>query len=347
MIRFVIEHENNQIVLVKNENINIDIEGSDKKVYRIGFRELESFEGKSTVISLYQSSSLYTSWKCGEICDRDTYPNKILIHISSENGWFADIIYDNIKDEFYRINNVRDIEILNKVQDPILIAGSIGGGTSYITKIIKYCGVYFGTDSGIIENRKHHQSVTFDTMKDILGVYKHKYLDWGNINEVKIIQNQLKDKFNFYHILFKNQLEYRFSNFWGDAPLNSVWAFKQPSIVTALPLWKSIFPKSRLILIKRGKKKASKNMWDEQGEWFRNDVNNSMIDHYYNPDISNFAKDDVFYCDFNKTVTERKSMNRMLEWIGFSELLKTDFAFSKLLQATGYEGKIQEVNDGS
>ncbi len=337
-----IDHENNKLVLTKSGNIKIIIEGPDKNVYRVDFRELENLEGKPTMMPLFQTGALYAGWHCSETCNSDLYPNKILINIRGELGWFVDIVYDNIKDEFYRINTVRDTKILNKVRPPILIAGSVGGGTSYIAKILKYCGLYFGTDSGIVENRKHHESVTFSTMRDMLGFYKHTIIDWGQSQEgMKTIQKQLKDRFNFYHIQFKNQLEYKFSNFWGNAPTDCIWAFKNPSISLTLPLWKSIFPKSKLIIIKRNKEKISKNMFDVQGDWFRNEENENIINCYYNPDVSNFSKDDIFYCDFNKITTERKSMNELLQWIGLDFNLQTKKDFSNLLQLTGYEGRIE------
>ena len=143
MKKISVDHGNNKLILVKNKNIKLTIEGSDKKAYRVGFYELEDFEGKPTSLPIYSSDAIYVGWHCSETCELHKYPNKILINMRSEMGWFADVVYDNIKDKFYRINNIRDIEILNKVGDPILITGSYGGGTSYITKILLINETYY------------------------------------------------------------------------------------------------------------------------------------------------------------------------------------------------------------
>ena len=152
------------------------------------------------------------------------------------------------------------------------------------------------------------------------------------------MKKNINERFNFYNLMFKNQLEYKFSNFWGDAPTDSIWGWKDPSVSIFLPIWKNIFPKCKLMIIIRNIEKISKNMVDLEGEWFRKNYNDGILKYFYDPDISNFSEGDVFNCEFNKVVTSRKKMNEMFEWIGL-EPLHTKEEFLQLLQETGYEGR--------
>ena len=159
METFVISHGKNEIIITKDNNIKIQLEGEEKRVYRICFYEVENFDGVKTFIPIYNSDVLYNGWYCREDCDITQYPRKIFISIMSNVGWFADVIYDSVYNKFYRINTGRNTEILNKTPSPLLITGSMGGGTSYITKLLKHRGLYFGSDSGALENRKNHETI--------------------------------------------------------------------------------------------------------------------------------------------------------------------------------------------
>ena len=339
METFVISHGKNEIIMTKDNNIKIQLEGEEKKVYRICFYEVENFDGVKTFIPIYNSDVLYNGWYCREDCDITQYPRKIFISIMSNVGWFADVIYDSVYNKFYRINTGRNTEILNKTPSPLLITGSMGGGTSYITKLLKHRGLYFGSDSGALENRKNHESLTFNTINDIVAFTENDFLYWFSKEGVEKIQKQMIERFNTFNILFRNHLEYRFENFWGDTTFDTPWAFKSPRISTILPLWLSIFPGARLLIINRNKKRISQTTVDLEGEWFRSKDNSFMVEHYFNPDVSKLSKNDVFRCDFNEIVKSLKAMNDMLKWVGLSEL-KDESEFFNFLKDTGYEGKI-------
>ena len=334
-----VEHYNNKITLVKDGNIKLRIDGTDKKIYKAIFYESEDSMGNQNARCIYDSPILYNGWNCSETLDynSDTYPNKISIRINGEMGWFVDFIYDKHIDEFYRINNIRNEKILNNVIDPIIITGAPGGGTSYITKLLKYRGFYCGTDSGNFNIRKNHESITFTSIKETTCFYQKKFITWFTEEDILLMKKNVIERMGFYTAMFKNQLEYKFENFWGNAPNNCIWGWKDPTVSILLPIWKSIFPSCKLMIIKRNKEKLSENIIDSEGDWFRN--NDNILKYFYEPDISDFSKDDVFYCDFNKVVTDIKSMNEMFDWIGL-DALQTSGDFFNLLKETGYEGKI-------
>lgn len=335
----IVDHFQNKIILKKDGNIKLNIIGPDKKTYKVEFYAIEDHDGSMNGECIYSPSIMYSDWVCTESLDHtsETYPNKIQISISSEMGWFVDVVYDKQKDEFYKINTSRNKEILNNVHDPIILTGAPGGGTSYITKLLKYRGFYGGTDSGNNNVRKNHESISFSTMKYGVCFKDGKFLMWTSEKEIDDLKENLNKKLHFYTTLVKNQLDYKFQTFWGDKPFHSVWGWKDPSASIFLPIWKNIFPSCKLMIIKRNNQKISQNMSDSEGEWFRE--NNDLLKHFYEPDLSGFSDSDVFRCDFNNVITDIEEMNKMLEWVGL-EKLKSKIELIKLLLETGYEGKL-------
>ncbi len=342
MKEILIEHGNNKIFLKKEGNVKLSIEGPDKKIYEVLFYEVTDSNGQETYKCIYSPPVLSNGWSCVENLNHtsNNYPIEISIHLMGEMGWFSDFLYNNNDKKFYKINNIRNIELLNKVRPPIIILGTPGGGTSYITKILKFCGLYFGTDSGSINLRKNHESISFTTINHSLYFKKGTFLSGGIEDEILRIKEIAQKEKTFYTILFKNQLEYKFNRFWGDMPHDLMWAWKDPGASLTLPIWKNIFPECKILMIYRNKDKLSKNISDAEGNWFRDKATHKSKEAYLNPDLSGIKDENIFHCNFNEVVTDRNSMNKMLQWIGFSEqLLKTDDTFLKLLQATGYEGK--------
>ena len=332
-----IKHNNNVLTLVKEGNVKLTIDGPDKSIYKVMFYEIEDCEGNQDARCIYDPELLHTGWFCLEISDLDKYPNKILINIMSDNWWFVDVIYDKKFNCFYKINGTRNKDMLNNVKSPLIITGAPGGGTSYIAKILKYRGLYFGTDSGKIFSRKTHESITFRSIKDQLCFYKGKFVSWF-AEEDLIKKNEIISKSPyFYSLYFKELLEFKFKNFWGNASYNSIWGWKCPSNSITLPIWHNIFPKAKLMIINRSKQTLSKNMVDLEGEWFRNKASDRVLYHYLKPNISSFSKEDVFYCHFDDVVKDMDSMNEMLSWIGLDTLKNKD-EFVNLLKETGYEG---------
>lgn len=334
-----IDHYGNIIKLVKDGNIKLSIYGKNKKIYKAVFYEIEDNCGYQNAKCIYDSDILRSGWFCSETLDykADTYPNKILISIRSEKGLFIDIVYDKIKDKFYRINETKDEEILNNIiRPPIVIVGSPGGGTSYIAKLLKYRGLYCGTDSGNMSLRKNHEPITFTSFNDLIRFYDGEYELWYTEEELQRKQERIKKTPFLYSLLFKNHMKYKFKNFWGNAPFDSIWGWKDPLCSITLPIWHNIFPQARLMIVTRTQEKLSKSMVDIEGNWFRK-APDYVLRYYLKPDISNFSQDDVFYCDFHKVVKDMNSMNEMLSWIGLETLDSKD-EYINFLKETGYEG---------
>jgi hypothetical protein len=74
-----IKHDNNEITLTKEKNIELIISGTDTRIYRANFYELEDYSGKHTMKVFYHSPPLYVGWNCKEVYDlKPAYPNKYL-----------------------------------------------------------------------------------------------------------------------------------------------------------------------------------------------------------------------------------------------------------------------------
>jgi len=337
-----IKHYSNTLTLKKEKNISLEITGEDRNIYRVIFYEIEDKSGVENAYCIYDTDTLYNGWSCCESLDLDfdNYPNKVLIQIKGEEGWFADIVYEKKRNLFYRINGIKDDKILSQVRPPIMITGSPGGGTSYITKLLRYRGLYCGTDSGKMESRKNHESITFTSISDIVSFHETKYYVWDDYKDLQMkIRNVNKTPF-FYSVLFNDHLKYKFNTFWGDAPLSSLWGWKDPHISITLPIWNKIVPNAKLIIITRSKERLSENIFDEEGDWFRNKASNDSLKLYLDPDVRYLSKDKVFYCNFHKMVKDMTNINEILEWIGLP-ILKSQEEYINLLKETGYEGKLE------
>jgi len=332
-----IKHNNNVLTLVKEGNIKLNISGNDKSRYKVVFYDIEDYEGNRDSRCIYDPELLHIGWFCLETSDLVKYPNKILISIISDNWWFVDVIYDKNFNCFYKINRTRNKDILNNVKSPLIITGAPGGGTSYIAKILKYRGLHFGTDSGKISSRKPHESITFKDIRNHLCFHTENFTTWFTEEDLIKKIDIVRKSPSFYSLQFKELLEYKFKIFWGNASYNSMWGWKDPMSSITLPIWNNIFPKAKLMIITRSKENLSKNIFDLEGDWFRNKASDRVLYHYIKPDISNFSKEDVFYCHFDNVVKDIDSMNEMFSWIGVDTLKNKD-EFINILKETGYEG---------
>ena len=84
---------------------------------------------------------------------------------------------------------------------PIIVCGCGGGGTSFIAKLLRYKGLFMGSDICPITDRKRHES---KAMKEINTViYRHYGYQRGSANHylkgdmeknIKRLQNSIQDK---------------------------------------------------------------------------------------------------------------------------------------------------------
>lgn len=331
-----INHEGNIIELIKEDNIKIRIIGNNKKIYRIDLVKKDGLLDKNAMTHIY-GATIFNKWFCSENIAKENYPNIIYIYIVSDNGWMVDIVYDKLKNKFNIINTVKDTKLLFSVRSPIVIVGAPGGGTSFITKIFRNRGLYMGTDCGSLISRKPHESYTFRSLSEIIFIHNGNRLNNHDDGDFKKIKQLVKNNVDLYTEYFRNRLEYKFSSFWGNEPINSIWGWKYPHCSLLIPVLKNIFSEFKLLVIKRNKNKLSKNICDLQGNWFREKASDFLLESYMNPDIDGLEKDRVSYCYFHELVSDREKINDVLNWIGLIPF-QSDKEYKIFMKDVGYEG---------
>jgi hypothetical protein len=245
-------------------------------------------------------------------------------------------MYDKDKRGLYRINKKRDTSILDKVGDPLIIMGYMGGGTSYITKILRYLGLYTGVDSGIFETRKTHESKTFCSIGEVhfiprIGSEEESF-DMYNNDHVQTVVDRINNNIDHYENLTRELLEYKFNFFWGDAPIDSKWGWKFPHNAILLPIWHRLYPNAKYLVIRRCK--SGRDHQSKEGMSFEK-TDQRVLDRYFDPELPDINMD-VFYLDFELATTDYNYLNNMLRWAGFTPL-KDEEEFQEMLKATKFE----------
>jgi glycosyltransferase involved in cell wall biosynthesis len=217
---------------------------------------------------------------------------------------------------------------------PVLITGMHGGGTSLVTKMLRYCGMFVGADSGPKEARKWHES---DSIKEVNAKVLRDL--WGNdVLQSKEIENHKKYRSTFDPDWFKKyteQAKNAMESYWGNTGNRpDVWGFKDPRISITLPLWHEVFPDAKCVIIQRQKKPLK--VTSPSGRWFKGCDKRTLQD-YVNPLYirSGRGKIDHKKVQFEELVSDYKAFNELLEYVGLDTLTKEQY--NKLLQDVKYQ----------
>ena len=241
------------------------------------------------------------------------------------------------------------------LKSPIIICGAGGGGTSYVTKLLRYNGLFGGTDAGPKKDRKYHESRAMKEINTVscrlFGFQKgpaNHYLKRGN-PEKNIIQ--LTEGFlnNYYReksieLMTNGNLPldiapHGFSImkyidiFWGAEDRNITWGFKDPKNGITLPIWKEIFPNPKLLLIK--KEVDSKESKSGEGKMFREGMTDFVRGAHMIPLTLDKKNDDYHIVQFEEVVNDHEKFNELCKWAGLQTLTKEGFL--SLLNDTKFE----------
>ena len=233
-------------------------------------------------------------------------------------------------------------KILNR---PIIICGAGGGGTSYVTKLLRYSGLFVGSDAGPKEDRKYHESRAMKEINTVVcrlfGFQKgptNHYLKRGNPEEniVQLTNGFVNDLYRTkaIELMTKGDLPidiapYNFSIsryidiFWDEYDRDIVWGFKDPKNGITLPIWKEIFPNPKLLLIK--KEVDSKESKSGEGKMFREGMTDFVRKAHMIPLTLNEKKDDYHVVQFEEIVDDYEKFNEMCEWAGLQTLTEREF----------------------
>lgn len=92
------------------------------------------------------------------------YHDKWRVYIGTPDLEFFvfDLVFENGNFSFLKINDEQYYNFDNEI---CFIIGHSGGGTSIVSKALRYFDIHFGDDCGNIENRKSHESIAFRLFK--------------------------------------------------------------------------------------------------------------------------------------------------------------------------------------
>jgi hypothetical protein len=231
---------------------------------------------------------------------------------------------------------------------PIIICGCHGGGTSFTTKILRYLGLFSGSDSGKIILRKFHESrVFYKTNEKILqhivpkAPYGMRTTDktlwkrfWKNLNNKAFFEKILKG-IDVEKILAKySSPEFLIKT--GSLPKSRpiLYGWKDPRNSLTLKIWKEIFPAARILIIQADHKPGPSRSLS--GDWFKNNSDEATRNIYMNPPALDEEKDDYLKFNYKTGMKSLEEFNVLVKWLGKKELTLVEF--QKLLKAARYEG---------
>jgi hypothetical protein len=259
-------------------------------------------------------------------------------HISELENRFSDNTHEF--DGEYIFNNIN--------KEPIFICGAPGGGTSYITKMLRYCGLFIGDDVCRFEDRKTFESTAITLLqwyfvRQIIREKLYKDVD-RNINNIfqlifesKITREWLiLDKSDIVNSddfdLFKKEFVKVLPLFWGDNKLDLKWGFKKPFNMIWIEYLIEIFPNAKVLIVDKKKKSNTENRSFE-GKYFE-----KMNEFQYKlfTEIGNDLKYNNRKCDFDKMNTDIDYFNEVMDWCGL--LTKTKEEHYQMLVDLKYDG---------
>jgi hypothetical protein len=231
---------------------------------------------------------------------------------------------------------------------PVLICGSPGGGTSYMAKMMQYCGLFIGNDVCRFEDRKTFESTSISMLqyyfvRQLVGDKSYNDLmDLYNLLDSDVAQKWLSsgkdgemdsDKLK----LFKKEFLKLLPIFWGDNLLDLIWGFKKPFNMIWIKYFVSLFPNIKVLVVDKKKSGQMKNRSIE-GERFE-----KM--EQYNYELFTEIGDDLECnnrkCDFDKMNKDVDYFNEVMEWCGLST--KTKEEHYQMLVDLKYDGIKNEM----
>lgn len=272
-------------------NIIVQLDGRQNPVVRINgdedIRYIVSFEdvwNERTYFLDVITNNQYCACYSSNIHDDSPI---IFIEVMSEKGYFLSFSFDKRDGRLWQ-RNIKPIN-LSELEPPVIITGSIGGGTSYITKFLRYCGLHVGSCACDKERRKTHEGRSIKDLEEVSRFKDDEFMiKIRGDRDVRKFRDGIDEKYYEYVDYFRNALQYKLDTFFdGIDHRNVKWGFKTPLSTFGLPIYTSIFPNAKVINIRKDKKKYRSTSKTEAGRWFYRRSQRYSLDSYFNPDLRN------------------------------------------------------------
>lgn len=210
-----------------------------------------------------------------------------------------------------------------------MICGAPGSGTSFATKILRYSGMFAGSDAGPIHARKFHESVSFrNANKQILASTIRSPHSPKKYNQFSAHITVLEDRIG--ELVSSIDIDAILDNYWSGCPEHCLWGWKDPRNSANVLLWKTIFPEIRIVIVKKKWRWAErKKKGTLAGTWFRTKSDRRTRKLYSNP--PHIVGLDCFCLDVDKFMRDPAHLISLWKWLGLSEDLFVDHKEFKLL----------------
>lgn len=220
--------------------------------------------------------------------------------------------YDNNYVYFCDLDDVHSIKKINMSIDfnyslPFcFVIGSQGGGTSIVTKLLRFLGVHFGDDCGDISIRKAHESISF------------KFALFSSVENL----NKSNLKRNFNQLL--NVYNYR---------QDKVNCVKLPALNKYTIEISELFTNSKFISVIREKNNYFSTI---EGEKFNNTSDIDLLS-IQRPLIEGSP---IFHLNFDRFFTDYLYVNKVLKFLSVDKKLESNDELEMLKNLVDFDSKV-------
>ncbi len=225
----------------------------------------------------------------------------------------------------------------NRRRQPVIICGTHGGGTSFLTKMLRYCGLFVGHDVEPFKARKFHESESFRAINILLfeelGGDKHGMNDQFIRDYISNFNNgELRTRMEAGIESKLMEAKERFSA--GDSTVfERPWGWKDPRNSVNLHFWLRHFPEAKILMVK--KEERNKRSRSVSGKWFRESTD-FQREFYYNPrpvlDLDRLAANRILTIQFEDITSRQETFDIATGFCGLDR-----HPLSGVLKACRYE----------
>jgi hypothetical protein len=167
------------------------------------------------------------------------------------------------------------------VNAPVIVLGMHRSGTSLVARLLEGLGVFMGRRKDI-----HHEAIFFKMLNRL--ILEQAGATWdrpepiadllGDEEALSVIRTALKEQIRGPRILSYLGIRW-YARYRDVRSFPMPWGWKDPCNVFTLPVWRAIFPDSRLVVVRRDiepvvrslirRRQASLAWWDRRPYWRR------------------------------------------------------------------------------
>jgi glycosyltransferase involved in cell wall biosynthesis len=232
--------------------------------------------------------------------------------------------------------------------NPVIICGAHGSNTSLITKMLRHCGFFVGSDASDLTSRKHHESQSFSILLNNFNQRIGLDINCGIDSAVQTpieAHVHYKEVCNnaaiFDSIYAKGEIERVLDVFWRgneDKRNRVVWGWKNPRNSFYVRIWESFF-EDPMYLITTKKHSLGLPTTTSSGNWFVESTR-EMREVYTKPFGLELESEMVLSIDSNLVLDDYVEFNKVLSWLDLDTLDESGFA--QLLETCEYNPKFQK-----